>query len=171
MTKLVTCANCGYLSRKIGTPQLDYESEDSQGRKTTSIKYFWEYDEIPHYCRAEPEGVNELYFGEQPYGRFTYANQVFTLACFRRAYNLEREFAVEQIQPQERTERYYKVIYKERPCPFWFPHTPGLSPAAHLQLEERRRGETTNRLWNLVTALLSAAVGGGIAILAILLTQ
>jgi len=169
--KLVTCIGCGYLSRMIGTPQLDYEFKDNEGRTSLNFRYLWEYDEIPYYCRsAQPEEAGGLYFGELPYRDYP-AKQVFTLDCLRRAHNLEGEFAIEQIAPLERIDRYLKVIRKERPCPFWFPHSAGLTPAGHQQLQEKQEEATRGRWSNLICVLVGAGLTGGFTVLAVVATR
>jgi len=170
--KLVTCIGCGYLSRKIVTPQLEYEFKDNKGKTTREVKDLWEYDEIPYYCRsAQPEEAGGLYFGEQPYRDFDPLKQVFTLGCLRRAYNLEGELAVEQIAPLERIDRYLKVIRKERPCPFWFPHSAGLTPVGHQQLQEKQEEATRGRWSNLICVLVGAGLSGGFTVLAVVATR
>ncbi|MCJ7509719.1 MAG: hypothetical protein MUP14_02370 [Dehalococcoidia bacterium] len=161
--RLVRCAGCGYLSRKIDTPELAWESQD---KKQRDYKFEWEYDEIPRYWRgARSEELGELYFGKHPYRDFP-LEQTVTVACFRRAYNLEGEFAVEQIAPLERIDRYVKIIHKERPCPFWFPHSAGLTPLGHQQLQEKQEEAAKSR-W---VSLIGVIVGGLLSLLAAAVT-
>jgi len=166
--KLVRCAGCGYLSRKIDTPELAWESQDMKRR---DYKFEWEYDEIPRYWRsARSEELGEVYFGKHPYRDFP-LEQTFTVACFRRAYNLEGEFALEQITPLERIDRYVKVIYQERPCPFWFPHSAGLTPAGHQQLQEKQEQAAKSRWANLIGVIVGGLLSLLVAAVTILLTR
>ena len=171
----VTCATCGYLCRRETRSVWLGQREVFVGSKMD------EYEERVVSHEIEPFARESGEICEIP------RDSLRQLRCFKYVADYTQEvdavFPREQreipndLQEPERSDRFREVdrqlqvaiaqvIGAARQCEFWFPYRRGYGPELHRDLEERHRLEWSARIWNVAAALLGAAIGGGLTILA-----
>jgi len=146
----VRCVDCGFLT---------YDDFKFLGQRKERLIGLSEYEHA-EYERI-PSEVTLKMRSEEPDVLLASGAR-----CYRNAFDLPQEIETLTKESNDRVAEYPKVVERERDCAFFFEHVPGYTPQAHLELQERKRLEFSRRIWDLTIALVSAAVGAAIAIVA-----
>jgi hypothetical protein len=102
-------------------------------------------------------------------------------SCFVSAYSLAAEHdpyidAKSQEEydarlPTAESDAWWRVLIAPRECASFDRQVPGLSCADHLARTQRAAERREERLWNVLATLLSAVVGGGLALIGVLIAN
>jgi len=140
-SRKVKCVDCGFLSVVLG------------------------FDLVPEY-KSDVRMWYERAYGHDLFGPQECSKKIrshisqfdlsesLRMMCSRHVWDYLKE--------DSNTRELCELINQERQCPYFFPYNPGYSPEQHLEL---KRGQEQRRFL-LLTSLIGAAVGAGIALLA-----